>query len=178
VSVNVHRVIRVASLIVFAAACGLAWHKLRRTPEQEDLTRFVEVEVPRLQASEQPIQERIDRLGRAPGLKPEEARALLVDDVIPRLIRLRKQAEELAGGNRTFETRALVDEYLKVTDRLIDACRNCVHVIDAPKLSTAAGLAQVRARFEEVRQAYQAWDEHVRQACQRHRLVRPIQPAR
>lgn len=174
-SINVHRAIRVASLLVFAGALGLAWHKFRRTPEQDDLTRYVEVEVPRVTASEQPIQERIDRLGRAPGLKPDEARTLLVDDVIPRLIRLRKQAEELATDKRTVETRALTDEYLRVTDRLIDACRNCVHVIDDPKLSTAVGLAQVRARFAEVRKAYQDWDEHVQQACARHRLARPAQ---
>src|SRR5581483_3592904 len=106
-SINAHRAIRIISLLVFAGACGLAWHKLRRTPEQEDLTRYVEVEVPRVTASEQPIQERIDRLGQAPGLKPDEARTLLIDDVIPRLIRLRKQAEELATDKRTREVRAL-----------------------------------------------------------------------
>ncbi|HZS38096.1 MAG TPA: hypothetical protein VFF06_14765 [Polyangia bacterium] len=177
-SINAHRAIRIISLLVFAGACGLAWHKLRRTPEQEDLTRYVEVEVPRVTASEQPIQERIDRLGQAPGLKPDEARTLLIDDVIPRLIRLRKQAEELATDKRTREVRALADEYLKVTDRLIDACRNCVHVIDDPKLSTVEGLKQVRARFAEVRQAYQDWDAHVQQACARHRLVRPAAPPR
>lgn len=176
--VNVHRAIRVASLIVFAGALGLLYHRVRRTPEQQDLTRYVEVEVPRLIAAEQPIQERIDRLGQAPGLKPDEARALLVDDVIPRLIRLRRQAEELSGDGRTAETRALNDEYLQVTDRLVDACRNCVRVIDDPKLSTAAGLQQVRARFAEVRQAYQSWDEHVQQACRRHKLAPPTAAAR
>ncbi len=168
---NVHRVIRVGSLLVFAGACTLLYHRLKRTPEQEDLTRYVETEVPRLRAAEGPIQERIDRLGRAPGLKPEEARTLLVDDVIPRLIRLRKQAEELGG--HTPELRALNDEYLKVTDTLIDACRSCVHVIDDPKLSTADGLKQVRDRFEAVRQAYRDWDAHVQEACRRHRLSPP-----
>jgi hypothetical protein len=178
VKLNVHRVIRVVSLLVFAGACGLLVHRLRRTPEQNDLTRYVEVEVPRIEQSEQPIQERIDRLGQAPGLKPEEARTLLVDDVIPRLIRLRKQAEELATDKRTAEVRALADEYLKVTDRLIDACRSCVHVIDDPKLSTGDGLKQVRARFADVRSAYQDWDTHVRDACARHRLAKPAAPTR
>jgi hypothetical protein len=176
VRVEVNRAIRVASLILFAVACGLAYHKLHRTPEQAGLTRYVERDLPKLFLSEQPIEERIDRLGRAPGLSAEAARALLVDDVIPRLVRLRKQAEEI--DTPTDETRALGQEYLAVTDRLIDACRTCVRIIDDPKLSTGAGLSQVRSRFAEVRLAYRVWDEHVQEACARHRLARPAEHRR
>lgn len=166
-----HRAIRVASLLVFAAGVGLLIHRLDRTPEQKDLTHYVEVEVPALVALEAPIQERIDRLGRAPGLKPEEARTLLVDDVIPRLIKLRKAAGD--ARTDTPETRQLHAEYLKVTDRLIEACRTSVRVIDDPKLSTSDGFKKVRDEFAAVRQAYVDWDEHVRQACVRHRLAPP-----
>lgn len=166
-----HRAIRVALLLVFAAGLGLLIHRLERSPEQKDLTRYVEVEVPALLAVEQPIQSRIDRLGQAPGLKPDEARALLVDDVIPRLIKLRKAAGEVRTD--TDETRQLHAEYLKVTDRLIEACRTCVRVIDDPKVSTGDGLKKVRDEFAAVRQAYSDWDEHVRQACVRHRLAPP-----
>jgi hypothetical protein len=166
-----HRAIRVASLLVFAAGIGLLIHRVSRSPEQQDLTRYVEVEVPSMLAAEQPIQERIDRLGQAPGLKPEEARKLLVDDVIPRLLKLKKGVEQIQ--TRTDETRWLNDEYLKVTDQLVDACRKCVQVIDDPKLPQVEGLKQVRERFAEVRKAYAAWDEHVQQACVRHRLAKP-----
>src|SRR5688572_18198924 len=114
---NFHRLIRVAALLVLAGSLGLAYHRLRRTPEQKALTQFVEVDLPKLVSSEGPIHERIDRLGRAPGLKPEEARTLLVDDVIPRLLRLRKQADEVPAP--TPETKALIAEYQKVTDDLI-----------------------------------------------------------
>jgi hypothetical protein len=169
--IDLHRAVRLLSLIVFAVACGLAMHRLRRTPEQVDLTRYVEIELPNVFRSEQQIQGRIDRLGRAPGLPPAEARALLVDDVIPRLLRLRKQIEGLAHD--TDETTALNAEYLALTDRLIDACRTCVRIIDDPKLPEAEGLAQVRRRFAEVHDAYHVWNEHVRQACRRHRLAPP-----
>lgn len=170
----INRIVRWITLLVFAAACGLLIHRLKRTPEQQELTRYVQIDLPSLFASEQPIDERIDRLGRVPGLKPEEARALLVDDVIPRLLRLRKQAEALQL--RTYEARRLNQEYLGVTDQLIDACRACVRVIDDPKLPDGAGLVLVRERFADVRRAYRAWDAHVADACVRHRLAKPAAP--
>jgi hypothetical protein len=170
--VSFHRTVRLASLVVFAVACGLAYHRFHRTPEQVDLARYVESELPKIFSSEAPIEERVDRLGRAPGLSSDAARALLVDDLVPRLLRLRRQVEELHTD--TSETRALNAEYLGITDRLIDACRACVRVIDDPKLPQAAGLSEVRARFAEVRRAYRSWDDHVRAACARHRLAGPV----
>jgi len=165
------KIIRVVTLIVFAAACGLLLHRLRRTPEQQELTHYVQVEIPSLFSIEQPIDERIARLNRAPGLKPEEARALLVDDVIPRLLALRKQAESLQL--QTGEARRLNQEYLAVVDQLVDACRACVRVIDDPKLPDGAGLVLVRERFADVHRALAAWDEDVRTTCVRHRLAKP-----
>src|SRR5262245_46241296 len=129
---HVLRLVRLVTLVAFGVAVGLLMHRLRRTPEQRDLTRYVQVDVPRLVASEQPIHERLQRLTTAPGLKPEEARALLVDEVVPRLIQLRRQAEGL--NLETAETRQLNQEYLAATDQLIDACRACVRVIDDPQL--------------------------------------------
>jgi hypothetical protein len=167
----INRIIRLITLLVFAVALGVLLHRLRRTPEQRELTHYVNVELPALFSAEQPIEDRIDRLGRVPGLKPEEARALLVDDVIPRLVKLRRQAEGLEL--HTEEAKKLNAEYLAVTDQLIDACRACIRVIDDPKLPDAAGLVVVRERFADVRRAYQAWDEHVRTACVRHRLAKP-----
>lgn len=165
------KIIRVLTLIVFAAALGLLLHRLRRTPEQQELTHYVQVEIPSLFSIEQPIDERIARLDRAPGLKPEEARALLVDDVIPRLLALRKQAESLQL--QTGEARRLNQEYLAVVDQLVDACRACVRVIDDPKLPDGAGLVLVRERFADVHRALAAWDEDVRTTCVRHRLAKP-----
>jgi len=171
VTSRIHLAIRLAALIAFAAGLGLAYHRLHRTPEQEALQKLVELDLPKLRGPEGEIEARVDRLNRAPGLKPDEARALLVDDVLPRLVRLKKQAEELPAP--TPESRALVDEYLKVTDQLIDACRTCVRIIDDPKMSTGAGVAEVRQRFAQVHEAYRVWDRHVAEACARHRLAAP-----
>jgi hypothetical protein len=165
------KLIRVLTLIVFAAACGLLLHRLRRTPEQQELTHYVQVEIPSLFSLEQPIDERIARLNQAPGLKPEEARSLLVDDVIPRLLALRKQAAGLPL--QTAEARRLNGEYLAVVDQLVDACRACVRVIDDPKLPDGAGLVLVRERFADVHRALAAWDDDVRTTCVRHRLAKP-----
>lgn len=171
---TINRAIRIASLFVFAIACGLAMHRFHRTPEQRELTHYIEVELPSLFTNEQPIDDAIERLNRAPGLTPEAARTLLVDEVIPRLVKLRKQAEGIPL--ETGEARRLNDEYLKVTDELIDACRSCIHVIDDPKLPANAGLVIVRERFDGVRAAYQVWNEHVRTACVRNRLAKPSTP--
>ncbi len=168
---HIHRAVRVLTLVLFAAACGLLLNRLRRTPEQQELTHYVQVEIPSLFSVEAPIDERIARLGQAPGLKPEEARSLLVDDIIPRLLKLRRQAEGLQLA--TDEARRLNQEYLGVLDQLIDACRACVRVIDDPKLPDGAGLVLVRERFADVHHALEAWDEHVRAACLRHRLAKP-----
>ena len=168
---HLNRIVRVLTLVVFAAACGLLVHRLRRTPEQQELSHYVKVEIPSLFSVEEPIDERIARLNKAPGLKPEEARALLVDDVIPRLVMLRRQADGLQL--KTGEARQLNQEYLGVVDQLIDACRACVRVIDDPKLPDGAGLVLVRERFADVHRALEAWDEHVRIACVRNRLTKP-----
>jgi hypothetical protein len=171
---TINRAIRLVSLLVFGVACGVLLHRLHRTPEQTELTHYVQKALPSLFLNEQPINEAIERLGKAPGLKPDEARTLLVDDVIPRLVKLRKQAE--AVPLQTSEARALNDEYLKVTDELIDACRSCVRVIDDPQLPDKAGLVMVREHFADVRRAYQTWDQHVREACVRHHLAQPQTP--
>ncbi len=165
-----HKIIRVICLLAAAGGVGLLLHRLNRTPEQKELSRYVEVEVPAVLALEAPIQDRIDRLGKAPGLKPEEARTLLVDDVIPRLIKLRKQVVDLKL--ETLEVKALNDEYAKVTDRLIDACRACVKVIDDPKVSTVDGMKQVKTEFAAVHDAYATWGENVKKSAARHRLAK------
>jgi hypothetical protein len=170
-ALHLNRVIRVLTLVVFAAACGLLVHRLRRTPEQQELSHYVKFEIPSLFSVEEPIDARIARLNKAPGLKPEEARSLLVDDVIPRLLMLRRQADGLQL--KTGEARQLNQEYLGVVDQLIDACRACVRVIDDPQLPDGAGLVLVRERFADVHRALEAWDEHVRVACVRHRLAKP-----
>ena len=74
---------------------------------------------------------------------------------------------------RTDETRGSTTSTCRSTDQLIDACRTCVHVIDDPKLPDGAGLVQVRERFADVHRTLQAWDDHVRAACVRHRLAPP-----
>jgi hypothetical protein len=169
--VRLHPAIKVLAVVVIGVGVGVGYHRLHRTEAQKALTQFVEQDLPKIKPAEGAIYDRLNRLDRAPGLKPDEARALLVDDVVPRLVRLKKQVEELPAPED--ETRALKQEYLRVTDQLIDACRTCVRVIDDPKLSTGDGLKQVRDRFAQVNAAYRDWDKHLAEACVRHRLAAP-----
>jgi hypothetical protein len=167
-----HLLTRAVILVAFACAVGLLVHRLRRSPEQLALKRYVELLAPPLLDAEQPIDAELERLTRAPGLSAAEARALLIDDLIPRLLRLRRQAVEVAQHAEPA-IRPLADEYLQVTDRVIDACRACVRIIDDPSLPSGASAVLVRERFAEVAAAHRAWEAHVRRACEVHHLVAP-----
>lgn len=165
------RLVRFALLAAFAAGIGLLAHRLERSPEQRDLTRYVETTLPPLRALEQPILVEVARLGQSPGLAPAEARQLLVSQTIPAILKLRKEAE--AVKTTTAEARGLASEYARAVDKLLDACRASVRVIDNPKLSTQAGLAEVRRAFIDAEKARERWDADVRQACRRHHLTGP-----
>ncbi len=165
------RLVRFGLLAAFAAGIGLLVHRLERSPEQRDLTRYVETTLPPLRAREQPILVEVARLGQSPGLAPAEARQLLVAQTIPAILQLRKQAEQVTTA--TAEARALAAEYVQALDKLLEACRASVRVIDNPKLSTQAGLAEVRRAFIDAEQARDLWDGDVRQACRRHHLTGP-----
>jgi hypothetical protein len=160
------------TLVTFACALGLLVHRLRRSPEQVAIQRYVELLAPPLLDAEKPIDAELERLTTTPGPSAREARALLVDDVIPRLLKLRRQAVEVAL-NAEPAVKPLADEYLQVTDRVIDACRACVRVIDDPSLPTGAGAVLVRERFADVATAHRAWEADVRRACEVYHLAPP-----
>jgi hypothetical protein len=165
--------LRLVVVILIAVTIGLAYHRFHRTPEQVELTRYIESEVPALLSVEAPIHERLDRLAR-PQTGAAEARALLVDDLIPRALKLRRLAASVDG--RTRAVRDLNQEYLEATSQLIDALRACVRIIDDPTLTGPAAALLLRERFGDVRRAYEVWEDHVRRTCAQHRLVPPPAP--
>jgi hypothetical protein len=169
---HLHRAVRIASLVVFVAGLGLLAHRLRRTPDQEELRRYVEVELPRLRLSEYAIFALLSRLNEAPGLSAAEARVLLIDDLIPRLVRLRKQAEAPLAAAQ-LAARPLAKEYIEVVDQLVDACRTSVRVIDDPKMSTQDGAERSRNQFAAARRTYLTWQQRVEKTCILHRLTVP-----
>lgn len=149
----------------------VAYRRVHRTDEQVELANYVERELPSLAPDEQAILDRIAQLFRPGGPRsPEEARKVLVDDVIPRLIRLRKQASSIQVS--TPEARALRDEYLAWVDRLVDACRAGVRAIDDPRLPPAESLPLLRRRFADADEAQRRWREHLQAACARNRLLK------
>ncbi len=168
-----------AALIALPIACAVAggavaWKRFGTTDEQDELRRYVELSVPSLLARERAANERIDRLSSRPGPSPAEARALLVDDVVPRLVSLRRQAESIEA--HTPALKSINAEYLGAVDALIEACRSAVRAIDDPALPADAGQRLVREKFLAAGRASRAWSEHLRDACVRARLSPP--PAR
>jgi hypothetical protein len=159
----------VAAMALVALAVG--YQRLHRSDEQVELTQYVEHEVPVLQAEEAVLLERLRPLSTVPGPTPEAARKLLVDDVLPRLIALRKRAASIV--TKTVVVRGLRDDYIAWLDRLGEACRASVRAIDDPKADATRSAALLRQRFTEADEAARRWSEHVRAACVRHRLVAP-----
>jgi hypothetical protein len=165
-----HRALRLAALGGFMLGIAVLVARSGKNPVEEDLRHYVEIEVPALKRLEAPIDAQIARLDESPGLKPEEARRLLVEDSIPSLLRLKKATESVP--TRTPITRALNRSYQSTTDALIEACRRAVQAIDDPNLSGPDGLKRVRAGFAEVRARTAAWQAEVHEACEHQGLAR------
>src|SRR5579871_1266729 len=143
--------IRGASLAMIVVGIWIGFRKFHTSPEQEELRRYVEHQVPAFVERERPIYEKLETLDNAPGPTPDEAHRLLVDEVIPRLIALRSTATAVVA--RTDALREVNAGYVGYVDKLIDACRSSVRAIDDPAGDPKEANRNVRRRFYEAGQA-------------------------
>lgn len=148
--------------MLLGAALYLRTTKFGETDEQRELRHYVVDELPVLIAQESAIHHGLDRLDREP-LTAVAARTLLVNQLVPQLLTLQKQAGAIVTRSATLKE--LKQEYLRYIDQLIDACRTSIRTIDDPSVSPAEGLRRVRSRFYEAGKSSQAWSAHLRQAC-------------
>ena len=170
-SLLAHRAIRIALLLVVAGGIGLLAHRLKRTDEQVELARYVELQLPPLLEEERSAVEALDHLLADKTLAAPAARKRLVDDITPRLVHVRRRAEALSPA--TLTVRQLAAQYLLVLDAWTEACRTAIRAIDDPKLSTEAGLLAVKERLIDAAQLSKRFDAEVVHTCQQHRLSPP-----
>lgn len=164
--------LRLATIGMLVAGVVVAARKYSTTPEQDELTRFATLTVPVYLADVADAQARFDRVtspdshGADGGtLTPAEARAMLVDDLMPALIRVKKRASLVETS--AASVRASNEEYLAAVDKLIEAGRTAVRAIDDPLLSGEAGYKQMRQRRREAHEALGAWMMHLRERCEK-----------
>jgi hypothetical protein len=169
--VAAHRAIRSALALTFAAGLGLAMHRLHRSDEQAELTRYVEQELPSMLDEERGVTDALASLLDEKKLTPEQARKRLADELQPRLVRLRRRAETLQP--KTLTVRQLAAAYLVVLDAWTEAVRAAIRAIDDPKMSTEAGLAIVRERLAEAARTDGDWRERLLRTCEHNRLAPP-----
>ncbi len=170
-SPTAHRIIRVVLVLTIAGGAGLATHRLRRSPEQVELAKYVERDLPSLLDDQHAIADSLDALMQARSLQPPLARKRLVDEITPRLVKLRRRAEALAPA--TVTVRQLAAQHLVVIDAWTEAARSALRAIDDPGISTEAGVATVRERLADAARADRAWRARVVTTCEHHRLAPP-----
>ena len=161
------RFFQLLTVLLLVAAIALAYHRFHRTPAELELRQYVEFEVPGLTAAEAPIRQGIASLLRAPGLSITQARQLLVDDLMPRLVALHKMSNPRFA--RSPDVQQLKAEYTAIIDRLIESCRRCIHLIDDPKADGAKQFRHFQDELQAVTEAFTAWSHHVQVVYQRKR---------
>ena len=169
-------VLRLATATMLIVALVHWYRKNRSTDEQEELSRFVELTVPSYLGYVADVEGRIDRLYAQSATTAAQARATLVDEVMPALIRARKHAASVP--TRAPSVRALNDEYQAALERLMEVERAAVRAIDDPSLSAEEGHRQVKNRRHEADEALRKWMEDVRERCLAAGLRTDAVPAR
>lgn len=157
-------IVRIVTGVMLLVAIVVGARKFRTTPEQEELSRYVQLTVPVYLREVADVEDRITRLDR-PGLKPEEARAILVDEVTPLALRARKHATAVQAD--VPSVKASNEEFLAALDQLIDTARTAVRAIDDPALSGEEGHRQVKDKHRAAGEAIRAWMQHLAERCKK-----------
>lgn len=163
---------RLGILAMLSVSGAFMYTRYHQTPEQIELVRYVENDIPSLDMVERPIVSTMQALLESRSTKPEDARRILVDELMPQLIRLRKLAEAPVRASQTRVVQELAREYQATIDEFIDACRTAVRVIDDPRLEARTGLAQVQAAFQRAAERSQTWRGHVAETSANLRLLK------
>lgn len=140
--------------------------------DQEELIRYVEINIPALEYHETPILTQLDLLLRDKSLQPAEARKKLADELMPALVRLRKVADGPVDAAKTPAVRQLAEEYRQSVEELINVCRTTIRVIDDPKLSDREGYKQVLSSLRRAIEQNHKWRAHVAETTDRLQLAK------
>lgn len=161
--------LRALTAAMVVAAVVLLWKKFHRTAEQDELTRYATLTVPAFLDEVARAEALLDQLtGRPtgkPALKPAEARALLVDELGPLLVRMRDRAEHI--GAESASVRASNRDYLAAVARYVEVERAAVAAIDDAGLPPEEGYRRLREGRAAAEEAVRAWLRGLRTGCER-----------
>lgn len=163
---------RLGIVAMLSVTGAFVYTRYHQTAEQVELVRYVEIDLPSLDGVERPIVQNMQTLLESRSTRPEDARRMLVDELMPQLIRLRKLADAPVRASQTPVVKALATEYRLTIDEFIEACRTAVRVIDDPQLQARAGLVQVQAAFQHAAERSQAWRSHVAETSAKLHLLK------
>ena len=155
--------VRIVTLAMLVAAVVTLWRRHRDEPAQEELVRYATLTVPGYLEDLERLHALLDRL-QVPGVTPAAARAVLVDELMPWIIRMRRRAEAVTVA--AAPVRASNAEYLGALDRYMDMDRAAVRAIDDPGQPGADGQQAFLARRREADEAVRQFLGGLRTRCE------------
>lgn len=165
-------VMRLGILLMIAIALSALYHRYHLSPEQTELIRYVEVELPPLRRAEEPVGDRLAALLADRQSKAEVVRKQLVDELIPGFLRLRQMAEAPLRAAQTAPVQSLAREHLAVIDQYIDVCRTAVWVMDDAKLDPREALLRIGKALGAAAQRQRDFDAHLRATTKELKLAK------
>lgn len=160
-------VARVVTVVMLLVGVVVGIRKFRTTPEQEELRRYVQLTVPGYLEQVAAVRERFTQLAASP-VEPARARAQLVDEITPMLVRLRKHAISVRAVSPS--ARARNAEFVAAVDAYIEMARTSVRQIDGlddPSTSGEEAHRRVRQRQRVADEAVRDWMARLRESCAR-----------
>lgn len=155
-------------LILAMLALGLAvlYQRYQLSPEQEEWVRYVETDLAALQRSERPVYSQIESALGGEWQSSPALREQVQGEIVPALLRLRKQAEAPQKAARSRAVQLLSSEYQDVLEKLIDVCRVAVRAMDDPQLAPAQARYRVADALHQAALTRRSWQEHVQMVGQ------------
>ena len=158
-------VLRGLTVLMLVVGIGVASRKFQPTAEQEELERYVDLTVPGYLEEVAAVHERFARLVGGASIEPAAARAQIVDEITPMLVRLRKHALAVKAVSPSVKERNV--EFVAAVDAYIALGRVSVQAIDEPAAAAEERARRVREGSRAADEAMRQWMVHLRESCAR-----------
>lgn len=158
--------LRLMILAMLALGLAVLYERYHLSPEQKEWVRYVETDLAALQRAERPVYGQLEAALGGEWTASPALREQVQGDIVPALLRLRKQAEAPQRAARTRAVQLLASEYQDVLEKLIEVCRVAIRALDDPKLPIGQARYRVAEALHQAALKRRDWQEHVQMVGQ------------